>query len=180
MVASIPCDSKQNLPDVLFTRKTCMVSLMETPGRRIQRMRLQQEWSLATLGKKIAAATGRTRPYSGEAIRKYEIGENELRPDVVRGLALVFGKPESYILFGDHATQKRSQPAKEPDATTYIDLGVLYPEEIALLKAYRNVSPENRMAVQNFLHAIERRVVRNLVQEFEFQGREKRTKSTDH
>lgn len=122
-------------------------------------------------GKTSQAEVGRRSGIPQRTVGRIKNGEGAVTLVKLEKLATGFRLKPWQLLVED------IQPEKPPS------LGhaeALPPDQRALLDAYVKVSPESRMAVQNFLHAISRRVVRNLVQEFEYPGPERRTKSTDH
>jgi transcriptional regulator with XRE-family HTH domain len=81
---------------------------MESMGDRINRLRKAKEWSYRRLAKEMGDAIGTT--FSGEAVRRYEIGKNSPGKDARRALAKVFGKTETYIEFGSTG----DAPANDP------------------------------------------------------------------
>lgn len=88
---------------------------MDTIGQRIARLRKLKGWSRPELGRQMAKAIARKKPFSGELIRLYEEGENEPGKEARRALAAVFGKDEAYIEFGQHAGASATV-ARSPDA----------------------------------------------------------------
>jgi transcriptional regulator with XRE-family HTH domain len=86
----------------------------ESIGERIALLRDAKGWSRPRLGKEMAQAIGRASPYTGEQVRRYEIGKDKPPPDARRALAAVFDKTEQYIEFGE---DKRQAPkGVHPDA----------------------------------------------------------------
>jgi transcriptional regulator with XRE-family HTH domain len=73
---------------------------MTTPGKRIANLRKIKGWSRPELGRRLAAAAGRAKPYSGEAVRLYETDANLPGKPVRKALAVVFNIDESYIEYG--------------------------------------------------------------------------------
>lgn len=73
---------------------------METIGQRIKRLRAPTGWSRAELGRRMAKAIDRGKPFSGELIRLYEKDINAPGVDARRALAKVFDRSEVYIQFG--------------------------------------------------------------------------------
>lgn len=82
---------------------------METIGKRIERLRKLGGWSRPELGRRMAAAVGRAKPFSGEVIRLYEADKHKPGKAARKALAEVFKRDEAYIEFGDDA-QKVRQP----------------------------------------------------------------------
>ncbi len=76
---------------------------METLGERIARLRISKGWSRPELGRRMAAALRRDKPFAGETVRLYEDGKNAPGKDARRALASVFDRTEAYIEFGDAA-----------------------------------------------------------------------------
>lgn len=95
---------------------------MDTIGKRISTLRRLKSWSRPELGRQMAAAIGKKKPFSGELIRLYETGTNEPGNEARRALALVFGKTEAYIEFGEGDAPKafrkaiRAEEALDPYA----------------------------------------------------------------
>lgn len=90
----------------------------ESIGGRIARLRGLKGWSRPELGRQMAKAIGRAKPYTGEQVRLYEIDKNKPPPEARRALALVFGKNEPYIEFGDTSQKQR---VAEPGGADYND-----------------------------------------------------------
>lgn len=88
---------------------------MESIGDRIARLRGPKGWSRAQLGREMAKAITRPKPFTGEVVRLYETGKNDPGADAIKALALVFKRPESYIQFGVDARAK-TQDADLSDA----------------------------------------------------------------
>lgn len=85
---------------------------METIGKRISRLRAEKGWSRPELGRRMAQALKRAKPFSGEVVRLYEEGENSPGKDARRALAAVFERTEAYMEFGDSPQAKRlEEPA---------------------------------------------------------------------
>lgn len=111
-IASIPCDRKRALLDVSFASTTCSVSVVETIGQRITRLRNAKGWSRPELGRQMAEAIKREKPFSGELIRLYEEDTNKPGDDARLALAKVFDRPEVYLEFGAMTEATRlEQPA---------------------------------------------------------------------
>lgn len=73
----------------------------ERIGDRIQAQRLVKGWSRPEAGKQLARLMGREEPYTGEAWRQWEVGVSTPKADAIKGMSLLFGKSEVYLLFGD-------------------------------------------------------------------------------
>lgn len=99
-IASNPCDSKRPLRDVPLQVLLATVAVVETIGQRITRLRNGKDWSRPELGRQMAAALGRKKPFSGELIRLYEEDINRPSVEARQALAKVFSKAEQYIEFG--------------------------------------------------------------------------------
>lgn len=84
---------------------------METIAERIKRLREAKGWSRPELGRQMAIAIGREKPYSGELVRLYEEGENLPRNEARKALAGAFKLSEAYIEFGRQDVAQ--QPAAE-------------------------------------------------------------------
>lgn len=78
---------------------------METIGTRIREFRRLREWSQAKLGQELQAAAGRDKPWSGEAVRRWEAGTDTPKKDAREALAALSGKAEQYWVFGDGRKQ---------------------------------------------------------------------------
>ena len=87
----------------------------ESIGERIARLRDAKGWSRPRLGKEMAQAIGRATAYTGEQVRRYEIGKDKPPPDARRALAAVFDKDEQYIEFGE-ASKRQAPPGIHPEA----------------------------------------------------------------
>jgi len=118
-IASNPCYRKVPLRDVPVASVACIVGAVESIGARIKRLRIAKDWSRPELGRLMAKAIDRKKPFTGELIRLYETGKNTPRGDARRALAIVFGREEVYIEFGS-STPKAEEPIatyeKEPSA----------------------------------------------------------------
>lgn len=115
-VASISCCGKHRLLKVRVASSACNFSSMdrETMGGRIARLRTAKGWSRPELGRQMAAALKRDKPFSGEAVRLYEEDKNDPGREARRALALVFGRSESFIEFGDSPSIPATQ-ARQPE-----------------------------------------------------------------
>lgn len=80
---------------------------MESLGERIARLRTAKGWKRPELGRRMGSAINR-KPYSGEAVRRYEADIDEPGNDARKALAAVFDTSEAYIEFGP----QKAQPAK--------------------------------------------------------------------
>lgn len=85
-------------------------------GQRITRLRHAKGWKRPELGRRMAKAIGRPKPYTGEQIRRYEIDKDRPPPAARKALALVFDRSEQYIEFGD-TTQHQVRQAEPPPYT---------------------------------------------------------------
>jgi transcriptional regulator with XRE-family HTH domain len=90
---------------------------VETIGQRILRLRKGKGWKRPELGRRMAVALGRAKPFAGETIRQYELGNTDPGKDARRALARVFDRAETYIEFGDpgQAATKAQQPTAAHD-----------------------------------------------------------------
>lgn len=111
---------------------------METISARIKRLRTGKGWSRPELGRRMAKAIGRGKPFSGESIRRYEKGIDVPRRDGRAGLAAVFEKDEAYIMFGESGTKAEAQ---QPTARYAADLA---PDVERLIRAYTWLMDEER------------------------------------
>lgn len=84
---------------------------METIGQRITRLRIGKGWSRPELGRKMAEAIHRAKPFTGEVVRLYEDNKHVPGKNARAALALVFGKSEQYILFGESQPKAREELA---------------------------------------------------------------------
>jgi len=110
-IASNSCECKRNLPKMAKASKTCTMRPVDTIGKRIARHRLLKGWSRPELGRLMAASIAREKPFSGEAVRRYEEGLDEPGNDARKALAAVFGKSELYIEFGDSPVRNSTTDA---------------------------------------------------------------------
>lgn len=101
----------------------------------------------------MAKALGRKKPFSGELIRLYENHKNRPRGQARKALALVFGKSEEYIEFGD-ATKNRLEQGQahyetEPTAREQILLilfrGLLQDQQKRLIQGLRALHDANNI-----------------------------------
>ena len=92
-------------------RKTCTVSPVETIGQRIERLRKARDLSRPELGRRMAEAIGRAKPYTGESVRQYEDNKISPRGPAAKALAAVFKITESQLLFGEPAHHVKQEPA---------------------------------------------------------------------
>jgi transcriptional regulator with XRE-family HTH domain len=141
------------LRDSLQARKTCTVGSVEkeTIGQRITRLRNAKGWSRAELGRRMAKAVGRDKPFAGESVRRYEEGIDKPRRDGRLALAKVFDRSEQYIEFGESARQE----AREPSPTYGVDVA---PEVERLIRAFSWLMEDERDAL---LKEIEAKAVTN-------------------
>lgn len=109
------------------------LNLMESMGDRIRRLRESKDWSYRRLGREMGAAIG-AGEFSGEAVRRYEIGKNRPGKDARRALAKVFGKTEQYIEWGASGdSQENADPLLQQ-----------------LLRLFGELSPDGRHAVLGY------------------------------
>lgn len=154
MLANVICDSKYNLPEVQAANKTCTVPAMETVGKRIERLRKGMGWSRPALGRVMAERIGRDKPFTGELIRQYELDRTDPPKDAREGLALAFGRPEAYILYGDTKPTKgtmsdadifyRKYLALDITPRQIVDLAFGIPSEDIVQKKFRVVRKRKR------------------------------------
>lgn len=102
------CDSKFPLRDVRIASKTCSFPAVETFGQRIARLRNSKGWKRPELGRQMQKAVGRKEPFTGEAVRLYELDKTRPGDDARKALALVFNVSEQYIEFGKHDVAQQS------------------------------------------------------------------------
>lgn len=117
---------------------TCNVPGVETIGERIARLRNAKGWSRPELGRQMALALQRKKPFSGEVVRLYEEDENRPGKEARRALALVFQRSESYLEFGDSPQRHK---AASPTAAYAVPQNAR--EEIAL-ELFRGLTPEQQ------------------------------------
>ncbi len=89
---------------------------MDTIGKRIATLRKLKGWSRPELGRQMAAAVGKDRPFTGELVRLYETGANNPGNEARRALSLVFGKTETFIEFGEGDGPKTLRKAIRDEA----------------------------------------------------------------
>lgn len=108
--------------------------IVETIGKRIERLRIAKGWSRPELGRRMAAAMGRAKPFSGEVVRLYETDGNAPGKDARKALAAVFERDEAYIMFGGSPNRARRQRDHEKAEEPAADYKAHDPkEEIALI-----------------------------------------------
>lgn len=143
-IARITCYRKESLPKVPPQAElaTLLTVDKETIGQRIERLRPAKGWKRPQLGREMAVAIGRKKPFTGELIRLYEIGKNRPKLDARRALAKVFGRDESYIEFGPRTVREISDPpAREPGAAYTSGLSE---EAIEVARAFDRLEPQGR------------------------------------
>lgn len=87
----------------------------------------------------MAAAVGKKKPYSGEAVRRWEQGIDQPGRDARAALAKAFVRGESYIEFGSQP--QRSSEARQPGAE--YEIGVS-DEAMAIARAFDALQPQSR------------------------------------
>lgn len=97
---------------------------VKTIGERIATMRKGKGWKRPELGRRMAQAVGRAKPYSGEQVRRYETGMDRPPPEARKALATVFEKSEQFIEFGATA-QVRRATSDDPDHARNAREGIL-------------------------------------------------------
>lgn len=143
-VASIPCYRKERLLKVPIASSTCSVKSVETIGKRIERLRNAKGWSRPELGRQMATAIGKPKPFSGEMIRLYEQGENRPGVEARTALAKVFGKTDAYIEFGITPNPAPANALREPG----VRYDALPEEERQLLERYRRSPPRWQLSMR--------------------------------
>lgn len=141
-IARFPCSSKRSLLNMQNASFACSLLSMETIGKRIERLRGSKSWSRPELGRQMAKAVGRPKPFSGESIRRYEECIDEPGNAARAALAKVFGKSEQYIEFGESS-------ATSPKKHSSIDS----PEVERLVKAFGWLMDDERKALLTDLEA---------------------------
>jgi transcriptional regulator with XRE-family HTH domain len=123
MVTRKSTESKNTLFTVQQQALLASVPPVETAGQRIKRLKEAKGWKRPQLVAAMTAAVNRKKPFLVESIRQYE--EDETRPgkEALKALALVFGKEESYILFGDRRPPAGAKTDAEILYTKYLELG---------------------------------------------------------
>lgn len=107
---------------------------METIGQRITRLRNAKGWSRPELGRQMAEAIKREKPFSGELIRLYEEDMNKPGDDARLALAKVFERPEVYVEFGAMPSDTRlEQPAAAYNVSK---------EALEVAKGFDQLSPD--------------------------------------
>jgi transcriptional regulator with XRE-family HTH domain len=115
----------------------------KTIAERILRLRNSKTWSRPELGRELASAIGKKKPYSGEAVRRWEEGLDQPGRKARAALAKVFGLSEAYIEFGP-ATASRVTQVQEQQAQPYH----LTDEERSLIASYRRADPRWRLSLR--------------------------------
>lgn len=98
---------------------------VKTIGERIATMRKGKGWKRPELGRRMAQAVGRAKPYSGEQVRRYETGMDRPPPEARKALAAVFEKSEQYIEFGATTQARPTAPDDDPDRARDAREGIL-------------------------------------------------------
>lgn len=81
---------------------------MESIGQRISTLRKREQWSRPELGRRMAVAIAREKPFSGELIRQYEADVVKPGGPARGALAIVFKRSEAWLEFGDGPQKVRS------------------------------------------------------------------------
>lgn len=149
-VPQLKVASNNKLPKVPFARKTCKVSLVETTGQRIKRLRTAKGWSLTDLAAKLTEAIKRKKPFTRETVRKWEAGMGLPNPSTRLALSLVFQRPESEILYGTPG-QSALQTVAAKSSTG--DLRQLTAREDILLDLFAGLLEEQREHLMTELRA---------------------------
>lgn len=121
---------------------------MESIGERIARLRKSKDWSRPELGRQMAQAIERAKPFSGEAVRRYEQGPDTPGKAARLALAKVFGKTEAYIVFGD-----TSQPHKAAQSTSQYNVEPTDSKEELALYLFHNLIEQQQREVIKHLRA---------------------------
>jgi transcriptional regulator with XRE-family HTH domain len=126
---------------------------VETIGKRIVRLRTAKGWTRPELGRQMAKAVSKKKPFSGELIRLYETDTNRPSPDARRALAKVFDRTEQYIEFGD-APQSESK-VKQAAAEYRVSVGVSE-EALEIARAFDQMQPQARAYIreQVFIYTV--------------------------
>jgi transcriptional regulator with XRE-family HTH domain len=124
--------------------------MAETIGRRILRLRNSKAWSRPELGRQLANATGKKKPYSGEAVRRWEENIDQPGREARAAIAKLFERSESYIEFGDQPQATRANEARQTAAQYVSD------EALAIARAFDQMQPQSREFIreQVFIYTI--------------------------
>lgn len=127
---------------------------MENPGDMIKRLRNGKGWTRPELGRQMAKALGRAKPFTGELIRLYETHKNRPGKPARKALAVLFGKSEQQIEFGEvnHASASSAPQQPSIDSPEVIRLALAFGWLTKRQKAELLKDVESKAATNKAIH----------------------------
>lgn len=114
---------------------------METIGQRITRLRNAKDWSRPELGRHMATAIGKDKPFSGEAIRRYENDIDRPGRAALAALTKVFNRDGAFIEYG---VVRERTGINEPAATYAVPLRNEGDTLLAIVRAFLETDAEGK------------------------------------